>query len=330
MTRSLAALAATTALAALIATPAAAQRGRDGYNDRPTQAQRDQNAASAQVPRCARNLGTLSIVNGENDGWIQFGLQPPARLLRVLVQRSGCFTVVDRGAGMDAAMRERELSGDGQLQRGSNLGRGQIRSADYVLTAEVMAADQNTGGGGAAAGVAGLLGGRGGRALGGVLGGVQTRRMEANTILSLVDVRTSEQVASEEGYATRSNTSFNLGGGLIGGSAGGGAVGGGYEDTEIGRVVTAAFINAYAGVVANAGGMSSAPPAAALAPREAFRTTASVIMRREPNTRAPIVRTLNRDLMVFPTGERDGMWWEVADENDNIGWVRNDNLAPAR
>ncbi len=312
-----------------IAMPAAAQR-RDGYNDRPTQAQRDQNAAAAQVPRCRRNLGTLSIVNGENDGWRQYGLQPPARLLRVLVQRSGCFTVVDRGAGMDAAMRERELSGDGQLQRGSNMGRGQVRSADYVLTAEVMAADQNTGGGGAAAGLAGALGGRGGRALGGILGGIQTRRMEANTVLSLVDVRTSEQVASEEGYATRSNTSFGLGGGLLGTTGGGGAIGGGYEDTEIGRVVTAAFINAYAGVVMQAGGMEDAPPAAAMAPREAFRTTSSVIMRREPNARSQVIRTLTRDMMVFPTGEREGMWWEVADENDNVGWVRNDNLAPAR
>lgn len=329
MTRSLAALATTTALVALLATPAAAQR-RDGYNDRPTNAQRDQNAAAAQVPRCPRSLGSLSIVNGENDGWVQLGLQPPARLLRVIIQRSGCFTIVDRAAGFDAAQRERDLSSDGQLQRGSNLGRGQVRSADYVLTAEVAAQDQNTGGGGVAGGLAGALGGRGGRALGGILGGVQTRRMEANTVLSLVDVRTSEQVASEEGYATRSNTSFNLGGGVIGSGAGGGVVGGGYEDTEIGRVVTAAFINAYSSMIMNVGGMSNAPPAAAMAPREAFRTTASVIMRREPNTRAAIVRTLNRDLMVFPTGERDGMWWEVADENDNIGWVRNDNLAPAR
>ena len=326
MKTTLAVLGATAALASALAAPASAQ---SGYRDRPTQAQRDQNQVAAEVPRCRRNLGTLSIANGENDGWRQYGLQPPARLLRVLVQRSGCFTVVDRGAGMNAAMRERELSGDGQLQRGSNMGRGQIRSADYVLTAEVMAADQNTGGGGAAAGLAGALGGRGGRALGGLLGGVQTRRMEANTILSLVDVRTSEQVASEEGYATRSNVSFGLGGGLFGGSGGAGAVGGGYEDTEIGRVVTAAFINAYAGVVMNAGGMSDAP-AAVTAPREAFRTTASVIMRREPNARAQIVRTLTRDMMVYPTGERDGMWWEVADDNDNVGWVRNDNLAPAR
>jgi hypothetical protein len=34
--------------------------------------------------------------------------------------------------------------------------------------------------------------------------------------------------------------------------------------------------------------------------------------------------------VVFPTGERDGVWWEVEDENQNQGWISNDYLEPVR
>jgi len=34
--------------------------------------------------------------------------------------------------------------------------------------------------------------------------------------------------------------------------------------------------------------------------------------------------------MVYPTGAKEEMWWEVEDENGNVGWVENDNLKPVR
>jgi hypothetical protein len=33
--------------------------------------------------------------------------------------------------------------------------------------------------------------------------------------------------------------------------------------------------------------------------------------------------------IVYPTGAKNGLWWEVADENDNVGWVLNTKLAPS-
>jgi len=33
---------------------------------------------------------------------------------------------------------------------------------------------------------------------------------------------------------------------------------------------------------------------------------------------------------VYPTGAKNGMWWEVADENDNTGWVLNSKLEPSK
>ena len=293
----------------------------------PSNAQRMQQAAVNDVPHCLRKLGTVSIANGDDPrGWTQYNLAPPEKLLRVIVQRSGCFNIVDRGAGLNAAATERDIGSGLGLQRGSNVGQGQIKAADYVLVAEVQASNSDSGGS-AVAGVAGALVGG---ALGGVIGGIRTRKLEANTVLSLTNVRTSETMAVEDGYASKNDVSFGAGGGLGGGGIFGGVVGGGYDNTDIGRIVTLSFIQAYTKMVTSLGLMNEAPPAAAAAPSKTFITTAATIMHKSPAAKAAVVRTLPAGATVYPTGAKDGLWWEVADENDNVGWVLNTKLQPAR
>lgn len=315
MMRSLMTTVLTAGLVLAATAPAQAQNGRGR-----TGVQQAQDAQMAAIPRCSRSLGSLSIVDGQPDVFRELRLSPPQTLLRVVVQRSGCFTLVDRGAGMDAAMRERALSGDGMLQQGSNMGGGQVRSADYVLVAEVASQDQNTGGGGMAAVAGGLLGGT----LGGLVGGIRTQRMEANTVLSLTNVRTSESMAVTEGYASRNNLSWGAGGGA--GFAG--AVGGGYESTEVGRIVSQAFIQAYTDMVGQLG-LLEGGNAAAEAPVQSYLVQQATTMRTSP-TGGSVVRALPQGMRVYPTGQRDGMWWEILDDNDNRGWVQNDRLAPGR
>ena len=53
-------------------------------------------------------------------------------------------------------------------------------------------------------------------------------------------------------------------------------------------------------------------------------------LRAYPSTDWRVVRALPSGSLVYPTGTQEGMWWQVADENDNQGWVRNDLLEPAR
>ncbi|WP_339501407.1 CsgG/HfaB family protein, partial [Pseudomonas canadensis] len=139
---------------------------------KPSGTQKLQEATMNDVPRCARKHGTISIVDGDDSrGWTQYNLAPPQKLLKVLVQRSGCFNIVDRGSGLQAAQRERDIGGDLGLQRGSNVGQGQIKAADYVLQAEVQGANSNASGSGVAAGLGGLIGGP----IGGIVGGVRSR-----------------------------------------------------------------------------------------------------------------------------------------------------------
>lgn len=290
---------------------------------RASKGQQLQEQAANDVPHCTRKLGTVSIVDGDDpSAWTQNSLAPPQKLLRALVQRSGCFNIVDRGSGLNAASQERAIGSSLGLQRKSNVGQGQIKAADYVLVAEIQGANSNVSGSGVAGGVGGLIGGR----VGGLLGGIKSKKMEANTVLSLTNVRTTETLAVEEGYAAKNNLAFGTGGFF----AVGGAVGGGYDNTDIGRIVTLSFIQAYSRMV---NGLGLVTPGAAgtaeAAPTKTYTAQGPVAMRASGVATAKIIRTLPVGAIVYPTGTKAGLWWEVADENDNVGWVLNTKLAPS-
>lgn len=294
---------------------------------RATSGQKLQQSTMNDVPHCARKLGTVSVADGDDpSGWTQFSLAPPSKLLKVMIQRSGCFNLVDRGTGLNAAQRERDIGGNLGLQRGSNVGQGQIKAADYVLVAEIQGANSNASGSAVGGVAGGLIGGR----FGGLIGGIRTKKSEANTILSLTNVRTTETIATEDGYAAKNDIGFAAGGGLgfFGGAAG--AVGGGYENTDLGRIVTLSFIQAYSKLVTS---LNLVDPGSAgtaeVAPTRTFTAIGPVVMRRTAMASGAAVRTLPAGAIVYPTGKKDGMWWEVADENDNVGWVLNSRLAPS-
>jgi curli biogenesis system outer membrane secretion channel CsgG len=326
MTRTalIAAAAAPFAIAATLAIPTEASAQRLAN---PSGTQRTQQAMMNDVPHCLRKLGTLSVMDGDDpSGWTQFQLAGPQKLLKVLVQRSGCFNLVDRGSGLSAAQRERDISGGLGLQRHSNVGQGQIKAADYVLVAEVQAANRNSGGGAIGAGLGGLIGGR----FGAFAGGISSKKMEANTVLSLTNVRTTETIAVQDGYAAKNSISFGGGGGM--GFFGGGAalVGGGYDNTDIGRIVTLAFIQAYAKMVTDLGLVTpGAAGTAEASPTKTFTAQMQVAMRVSAAAGARVLRTLPAGAIVYPTGQKSGMWWQVSDENDNVGWVINTKLAPS-
>jgi len=294
---------------------------------KPSNAEKLQRQAVTDVPHCTRKLGTISIMDGDDpSGWTQFQLAPPQKLLKVIVQRSGCFNVVDRGSGLSAAQRERDIGGSLGLQRRSNVGQGQIKAADYVLIAEVQASNRNAQGSGAMGAVGGLLGGP----FGGLIGGIRSKKLEANTVLTITNVRTTEQLAAVEGYAAKNDISFGGGGGIFGGSFGAAGVGGGYDNTDIGRIVTLAFLDAYSKLVTELGGVQAGSTGTAEAsPTKTFTANAPATMRATPSPKGRVVRALSPGAVVYPTGKQSGMWWEVADENDNVGWVLNTKFTPS-
>src|SRR4051812_21074540 len=158
-------------------------------------------AGTTDVEKCPKKLGVLAVVE-PHQGWgylSQYQLGSPAALLRMMVQNSGCFDVVERGAGMETLKEERALADSGELRGGSNVGKGQMQAADFVMTPNIQVSSSDTGGVGGAIG--GALLGRFG--LGGVAGGLKFK--EASTSLLISDVRSSMQVASAEGKATKTD-----------------------------------------------------------------------------------------------------------------------------
>jgi curli biogenesis system outer membrane secretion channel CsgG len=247
------AAAALAATALTMSTPAAAQS--------PTR--RAQERGQAQIPHCARPLGALAIVEPDNNWWSGLGLSSPEAIIKLFVARSGCFTLVDRGRGLQNRNLERALADNGELQPHSNIGRGQVRAADYFMVPDIVSQNAHAGG----TNVGGLVGGIGRafghNALGAIAGGLSTNSSEANVTLSLVNSRTTEQERITEGFGRRRDISFNAGaGGFLGG--GFGAFGGGsYENTQIGQVIVLAYLDAYTNMVQELGGLPDNASAAA-------------------------------------------------------------------
>ena len=198
---------------------------------------------NSALEKCASPLGTVSLVENETAGWYtiltgEYKLPPTANLLRLLVQQSNCFVVVERSAaGMRAMNRERDLMESGEMRGGSNFGKGQMVASDYALSPEIVFSANDAGGIGGVLG--GLIGGGRGRAVAAVGASTQTR--EASAMLTLVDNRSGVQVAASEGSASK--TDLNLFGGLFGNRGGAGI--GGYTNTPQGKVIAAAFMDAF-------------------------------------------------------------------------------------
>ncbi|MDR6890144.1 MULTISPECIES: CsgG/HfaB family protein [Variovorax] len=198
---------------------------------------------SSQLERCESPLGTVSLIENVNSGWYtiltgEYRLPPTANLLRLLVQQSNCFVVVERGAaGMNAMNRERALMQSGEMRGGSNFGRGQMVASDYGLSPEIVFSNNDAGGLGGALG--GLVGGGRGLAIAKLGASLQTK--EASALLTLIDNRSGVQVAAAEGSASK--TDFAGFAGLSGVSAAGGV--GGYTRTPQGKVIAAAFMDSF-------------------------------------------------------------------------------------
>lgn len=203
--------------------------------------------ANTALEKCNESLGTISLVENQNAGWYtvlrgEYNLPPTANLLRLMIQQSNCFVVVERSAaGMSAMSRERALHDSGELRNGSNFGRGQMVSSDFALSPEVVFNEGNTGG--LSGAVGGLIGGWAGQAVAAV--GGNTKNRQVSTLLTVVDNRSGVQLAAAEGSASK----MDIGGfGSLFGSRAGGALGG-YTNTPQGKLIAAAFMDSYNGIV---------------------------------------------------------------------------------
>ncbi|KAF1685269.1 peptidoglycan-binding protein [Pseudoxanthomonas broegbernensis] len=305
-----AALTAGVLIALTAAAPAMAQR-------QSTQDQRKQQ--TAQIPVCATPLGSIAVLEPDDavNWWTGQQLPAPSKLIKLFVNKSRCFTLVDRGAGMAAAQFERGLAAEGDLRRGSNIGKGQIKAADYVLVPDLISQNSNAGGNA----IGGLIGGLVGGHAGTLIGGLNFKKKTADVVLTVTDVRSSEQVAMAEGSAKKTDIGWGAGGGLFSGGGFGAAGVSGYANTEIGQVVTLAYLQAYTDLIGQLGGLPD--NAAAANVTQALRVTRPARLLANAKGTGSAVRDLDPGMLLYPSGEKDGLMWEVEDELGNKGWVNS-------
>lgn len=290
--------------------------------------------AASSVEKCGKSFGTLAVAEPQT-GWShisRYGLGSPATLLRMMIQQSGCFDVVERGVAMQNLQQERALAQSGDLRQESNLGQGQLQAADFVMTPVVQIAASDTGGiGGALLGRLGVLGA--------LAGGLKFK--EAETSLLIADVRSSLQVAAAEGKASK--TDFSVGGWGLGGGALGAL--GGYTKSPEGKVVAASLLDNYNKIVLSirdkpqlikpnsvAGDANAAVSTRAEAPQKAGQMLAAKIANvkvyQEPSRESQLIATLQRSDELVASGDVKNGFLHV-DAANFSGWVQRTLVGPA-
>jgi len=297
---------------------------------------------SSKVEHCDRPLGTIAVSEAQSasaSALQTYGLGSPVALLRIMIQQSNCFQPVERGAALANLQQERALAADGEMLAGSNVGKGQLQAADFVMTPNVQFTAGDTGGiGGAITNFGGRLLGGLGRIAGGVAGNVKFR--EAQTSLLIADVRSGIQVAAEEGVASK--TDF----GISGWSWGGGDYSrlGGYTNTPEGKMVAASLLDNYNRIVvrirnepslvrtSSAAGRANARastregvPVAAGA--SVYARLATVKVYTEPRAGSKVMGTLKRAEEAIATGEERDGFVRIDGENVAGGWVQRTLVA---
>lgn len=153
-------------------------------------------------------------------------------LVKLMIARSNCFRVADRGEAFSALERERAIAGATAATR-------PVTKADYLIEVKVVYSDaksRESGGG-----------------IGGVFGGavgLKSKTLESQVLMTLVDVNTGIQEAVASGSARKKDVGVIGGGVLLG--LGVGALGGSYASTDIGKITTLATLDAFRKLIGDA------------------------------------------------------------------------------
>lgn len=301
--------------------PAAAQiKSKAGQEAEKTRA-----AKVAELPVCVKPIGTLALSEPENSNrwWSELGLSSPESLIRVYVQKSKCFRLVNRSnRGMAAMQQERSLAASGETRRGGTIGKGQMVEADFTMIPDIVSSNRNKGG----LNVGGLVGGFIPGGFGALASGLNIKKRSANVVLNVVNNKSSEEFIAE-GQSKKSDLGWGGGGGLFSGGFLGAGGASGYDNTEMGQVIALAYLDAYTSLVNDLGGLQDT-----IGGQQAER---AVVMKNAgrlfagPST-SKVLKPLDAGSMLYPTGNKQNGFWEVEDEMGSKGWVAEVAIAIAR
>ena len=294
-------------------------------------------AKAVDLVQCSHALGRVAIHQPQIPWWQSVGLSSPDNLLGLMASKSGCFTVVDDGTSAPAAnistlggVASALLGAAGGAPAAKPATAGPAPSVDYYLIPTAKTSSHEM--------VNPLLAGAAGNLVGGTVGTaaklaekLNVKTTEASVSLALASARTNAQLYAAEGSAKSNELEVGGGNGIsrlgsLASLAGGGnlanALGGGYGDSDTGKVVSAAYLQAFNDLVHHMQGQAGAVQAGNVGGSGAH-VTAKVIVRARPSVAAKPAFRLPAGGAVFPTGKRNGVWMEIDDAAGHRGWIQS-------
>lgn len=280
------------AVIALAGTPQAAQAGK---------------APPPTLAKCSASLGTVALVDGDQAGWTKYGLGSPRELLNAMAIESGCFTPKNPASTDPVRFLVNAIAGDKE-------------EVDKGIEAAKGAAVEGLVRSGAAGGLARSVPGAG---MLGMFGGLGGKKKTFAAGLRVISPQNGMTIASGTGSVTKSSLTF----GGTGGWAAGAATSG-YGSSKDGQALAEAFMIAFNGLVAQEAAIAATPQAAPLAAAAPKLATVAVdtSLRSVPAAGAAVVRALRAGTTLTPTGKREGLFVEVADNFGSTGWVSVEEL----
>lgn len=259
--------------------------------------------AAPTLAKCPAILGTVALVDGDTQGWTKFGLGSPRPLVAAMAQESGCFTLHNPASGTPANFLMNVIAGSKEeVDQG----------VDVAKTAATEALVRS----GALARIPGVGG------MMGMFGGMGGKKKTIAAGIRMISPQNGMTIAAGSGDAKSSSISF---GGM--GAVGIGASEAGY-DSKDGKMLAEAFIVAFNAVVAQGSALQAAavPVQAVAAAAPGAQVAVDTAMFAAPNKTAAVVRSLRAGTSLKPTGKREGMFVELADNFGSSGWVSVEDL----
>lgn len=258
-------------------------------------------APPPSLAKCSASLGTVALVDGDQAGWTKYGLGSPRELLNAMAVESGCFTPKNPASNEPVRFLVNAIAGDKEeVDKGIQTAKG--------------AAVEGLARSGALARVPGA------GMFGGMLGGLGGKKKTFAAGLRVISPQSGITIASGTGTVTKSSLTFGGGGGWAAGAATSG-----YGSSKDGQALAEAFMIAFNALVAQQAAIAAtpqaAPPAAAMA-----AVAVDTSLRASPARDGAVVRALRAGTTLAPTGKREGLFVEVADNFGTKGWVSVEEL----
>lgn len=264
--------------------------------------------APVELVTCTDSFGTIAVVEGETQGWSDYGLDSPRALVNSLAAESGCFSPHNPASGAPADFLMNIVAGNSEeVDKSIELAKSAAVEG-LVRSGAVTSMLRSVPGAGA---VLGMFGGLGGK----------KKTLAAG--IKLLSPTNGLTIATGQGVVKKSTLTFDGSGGWNAATAVSD-----YGASKDGKMLVEAFVLAFNDLVAQRAAIAATPKItpAANAAIDLATVAATTNMLEAPSPNAKAVRSLRVGTTLTPTGKREGLFIEARDTFGTTGWVSIESL----